>query len=243
MDVQCLAKHVERLGWGGQMRAFLGKFGLKVKRFIVDVIVEPLIPLRRLESYLVFWARFVFRLRKPFVIGITGSVGKSTTTAMIAAALSHQDAAQFVGPVGHTFDNMNDDVGVSATLLRFESFLCPSLGLSPQASGAMPHAVPGPARRYGALPEGYGAGVRRRFDREFAPSGHDRAAECVGCHEDRTRSSRNSEDNRGCGARKRRARPCGPCIGPGGSGSRPRLCVAARTNGAFAGNKGIGPGN
>lgn len=105
------------------MRAFLGKLGLKVKRFIVDVILEPLIPLRRLESYLIFWARFVFRVRKPFVIGITGSVGKSTTTAMVAAVLSHRDAQRFVGSVGHTFSNMNDDAGVSATLLRFDYVL------------------------------------------------------------------------------------------------------------------------
>ena len=105
------------------VRALLGKLGLKVKRLIVDVILEPLIPLRRLESYLIFWARFVFRVRKPFIIGITGSVGKSTTTAMIAAALSHRDAARIVGSVGHTSDNMNDDVGVSATLLRFKNFL------------------------------------------------------------------------------------------------------------------------
>jgi UDP-N-acetylmuramoyl-tripeptide--D-alanyl-D-alanine ligase len=104
------------------MWAFLGKSGLKLKRFIVDIIVEPLIPLRRLESYLVFLARLVFRVRKPFVIGITGSVGKSTTTAMVAAVLSHRDAERIVGAVGHTSDNMNDDVGLSATLLRFESF-------------------------------------------------------------------------------------------------------------------------
>jgi UDP-N-acetylmuramoyl-tripeptide--D-alanyl-D-alanine ligase len=42
---------------------------------------------------------------------------------MIAAALSHPDAARIVGLVGHTFGNMNDDVGVSATLLRFDYVL------------------------------------------------------------------------------------------------------------------------
>lgn len=96
-----------------------GKFRLKVKRFIVDFILEPLIPLRRLKSYLAFWARLVLRVHKPFIIGITGSVGKSTTTAMIAAVLSHPDAERIVGQVGCTFGNFNDDVGVAATLLRF----------------------------------------------------------------------------------------------------------------------------
>ena len=92
----------------------------KAKRVLVDSVLEPLIPLRRLESYLIFWARCAYRVRKPFIIGITGSVGKSTTTAMVAAALSHPDATRIVGSVGHTFGNMNDDRGVAATLLRFD---------------------------------------------------------------------------------------------------------------------------
>lgn len=105
------------------MQPFQSNFGLKAKRFIVDVVLERLIPLHRLESHLVFWARFVFRVRRPFIIGITGSVGKSTTTAMVAAVLSHRDADRIVGPVGCTFGNMNDDVGFAATLLRYDYVL------------------------------------------------------------------------------------------------------------------------
>lgn len=95
---------------------------MRVKRFVVDRIVEPAIPLRRLEAYVVFWARVVRRLRKPFIIGVTGSVGKSTTTAMIGTALSHPRVRDRVGLVGQTRDNMNDDIGVAATLLRYERF-------------------------------------------------------------------------------------------------------------------------
>lgn len=96
------------------------KFGLKVKRFLVDVILENVIPMHRLESYFIFWAHMVFLARKPFIICITGSVGKSTTTAMIAAALSHPEAQKIIGMVGHTIGNMNDNVGLPATLLRFD---------------------------------------------------------------------------------------------------------------------------
>ncbi|MFZ3081485.1 Mur ligase family protein [Rhodoferax ferrireducens] len=104
------------------MKLFESRHGQKVKRFIVGSLLEPWISTRRLESYMIFWARFVYRARKPFIIGITGSVGKSTTTAMVASVLSNQDAVHIVGPVGCTVDNMNDDWGVAATVLRFNGF-------------------------------------------------------------------------------------------------------------------------
>ncbi len=71
-----------------------------------------------IKTYLYFWAWLVIRIRKPFIIGITGSAGKTTTTEMIAHILSHKDAKN-IGLVGYTVNNMNDDVGLPATLLRF----------------------------------------------------------------------------------------------------------------------------
>lgn len=94
-----------------------------IKRFVVDWILEPLVPLQRLESLAIFLGRLVFRIRKPVIIAVTGSVGKSTTTAVIAAVLSCEDARKIVGPVGSTIENMNDNLGVAATLLRFDEVL------------------------------------------------------------------------------------------------------------------------
>ena len=59
-----------------------------MKRFIVDKILEPM--LGKVEIYVIFWARLVFRFRKPAIVAITGSVGKSTTTARIATALPNR---------------------------------------------------------------------------------------------------------------------------------------------------------
>ncbi|MFT3960010.1 Mur ligase family protein [Propionivibrio sp.] len=82
-----------------------------------------MVPLRRLESFTIFLGKLVFRIRKPFIIAVTGSVGKSTTTALIASVLASKEAGRIVGPVGSTVENMNDNLGVAATLLRFDGVL------------------------------------------------------------------------------------------------------------------------
>ena len=88
-----------------------------------DVILGKLLPNRVIAPYLSFWARLVVWVRKPFIIGITGSVGKTTTTAMITAVLTHPDVYPFVGLVGFASKNMNDDVGLPLTLLRYEGWV------------------------------------------------------------------------------------------------------------------------
>ncbi|PTR03533.1 UDP-N-acetylmuramoyl-tripeptide--D-alanyl-D-alanine ligase [Nitrosomonas nitrosa] len=75
-----------------------------------------------IEPYLNFWARLTVKIRKPLVIGITGSVGKSTTAAMISSVLTHPPIEKMIGKVGYTQDNMNDDIGLPATLLRFHNW-------------------------------------------------------------------------------------------------------------------------
>jgi len=75
-----------------------------------------------LAAYLHFWAGLVIRWRKPLIVGITGSVGKTTTTEMIASVLKQPTVEQLIGQVGQVKNNMNDDVGLPATLLLFDDF-------------------------------------------------------------------------------------------------------------------------
>jgi UDP-N-acetylmuramoyl-tripeptide--D-alanyl-D-alanine ligase len=67
-------------------------------------------------------ARLVLRVRKPLIIGVTGSAGKTTTVEMITAVLRHPAAQQVVGPMAHSVDNMNDDIGLPLTVLRYDEW-------------------------------------------------------------------------------------------------------------------------
>jgi UDP-N-acetylmuramoyl-tripeptide--D-alanyl-D-alanine ligase len=77
---------------------------------------------RLLAAYLFFWARVVLRARRPLIVGITGSVGKTTTTEVVAAALMHPDVRAIVGPVWKTPHNMNNTQGVPLVILGHRDF-------------------------------------------------------------------------------------------------------------------------
>ena len=93
---------------------------MKLKQFVKEVILVKLLSDRLVVPYLFFWARLVLWLRKPFIIGVTGSVGKTTTTEMIAAVLGHRGCEPIVGRVGRTSER-NDLQGLALTVLRLET--------------------------------------------------------------------------------------------------------------------------
>ena len=71
--------------------------------------------------HIAFWARLVVRRRRPFVVGITGSVGKTTTKELVAAVLGHPEARATVGDVWATPGNMNNDRSVPLALLGYRT--------------------------------------------------------------------------------------------------------------------------
>jgi UDP-N-acetylmuramoyl-tripeptide--D-alanyl-D-alanine ligase len=77
---------------------------------------------RIVSKYFGAWAWLVLRARKPTIIGVTGSVGKTTTKEAIFAVLSHPRAAAIVGSVGKTPGNLNDDFGLPLTVLRYPTW-------------------------------------------------------------------------------------------------------------------------
>jgi UDP-N-acetylmuramoyl-tripeptide--D-alanyl-D-alanine ligase len=74
------------------------------------------------NSYLHFWARLVLRRRRPCIVGVTGSVGKTTTKDYIAAVLMDPDAKPFVGLVWKTPGNMNNTMGLPLAVMGYQRF-------------------------------------------------------------------------------------------------------------------------
>ncbi len=92
-------------------------------RAIGGWLLEPLLDDRRVVAYLSFWARVVLRTRRPLIIGITGSVGKTTAVCLVGAVLSAPEANERLGSVHCTSQNMNDDIGVPLTILMHTGWL------------------------------------------------------------------------------------------------------------------------
>lgn len=68
-------------------------------------------------------ATLVLRIRRPLVIAVTGSVGKTTTKETIAAVLTYPGAAKCIGRVRKTPGNMNNDFGVPLTVLGYDDWI------------------------------------------------------------------------------------------------------------------------
>ena len=83
-----------------------------MKRFLKDVVT----------SYAFFWARLVMRRRRPFIVGVTGSVGKTTTKEVVAAALMHPEVRPMVEPVWKTPGNMNCNKGFPLAVLGYQGW-------------------------------------------------------------------------------------------------------------------------
>lgn len=86
--------------------------------WIDDGIAAP----ERVERFLLCLASVVIRIRRPIVIGITGSVGKSTATEAIFQALEGAVLQGRHFRVRATRDNMNNHDGLPLTVLGFNSW-------------------------------------------------------------------------------------------------------------------------
>jgi UDP-N-acetylmuramoyl-tripeptide--D-alanyl-D-alanine ligase len=72
--------------------------------------------------YLSFWTRLVLQIKKPVIIGVTGTAGKTTVTQMLGHVLMQEAARPYVGVVGKTSGNLNGDYGVRLSILRKSSY-------------------------------------------------------------------------------------------------------------------------
>lgn len=98
-----------------------------IKRFVVNNIIEPLISQNLLKSYAEHWVKFLLKTKRPKIIAVTGTVGKTTTKEFVVAVLQHPSSARKVGVVDWSHDNLNVDVDLlGALLLQHDgSFIVP----------------------------------------------------------------------------------------------------------------------
>lgn len=96
------------------MSEVVGPVQRQLRWWLTKIVVRP---------YLAFCIAAVRWRFRPVIVAVTGSVGKTTTTTMIAGVLKHPDARPVVGGVGYTRNNMNSHWGVPLTILRHDHYL------------------------------------------------------------------------------------------------------------------------
>ena len=118
-------------------------------------------------------ARLVVRRRRPVIVAITGSAGKTTTKEIVGAALRHEAVRPHLGLVWKTGGNLNDVRGLPQTLLGYTSWAG-----SPWRRRRRLMAMPfralrlitvGPYPRYMVLEYGLGKQTKIRRLAELAP--------------------------------------------------------------------------
>jgi UDP-N-acetylmuramoyl-tripeptide--D-alanyl-D-alanine ligase len=75
-----------------------------------------------LLPYLSFWTNIVLKRKRPLIIGVTGTAGKTTVTKMIGHVLMQRTARPYVGIAGTTPGNLNGDYGVRLSILRKKKY-------------------------------------------------------------------------------------------------------------------------
>ena len=100
------------------MRMAVQGFWQRLDRFVERQLSDDVI-----RDWSFRWARFVITTRKPTIVGITGSAGKTTTTEAIGAVLRHPAARERVGEVRTTANNMNNYVGLPLIVLGYQNWV------------------------------------------------------------------------------------------------------------------------
>jgi UDP-N-acetylmuramoyl-tripeptide--D-alanyl-D-alanine ligase len=75
-----------------------------------------------LLAYMSIWTRMVLNIRKPKIVGTTGTAGKTTVTQMLGYILMQDAAKKHIGKVGKTTGNRNGDYGVRLSILRLSLY-------------------------------------------------------------------------------------------------------------------------
>jgi UDP-N-acetylmuramoyl-tripeptide--D-alanyl-D-alanine ligase len=108
----------------------------------LHTLLDRALGTRAIAPFLFFLARWVLRVRRPLVIAVTGSAGKTTTTAMVTSMLAHPEIVARIGSAVGTQGNMNNLTGVPLTVLLRTRWLPKSPVRRVLALAALPwHAI------------------------------------------------------------------------------------------------------